>query len=101
MAAHAEDALRRASIAQVLDLPLAVPTLEACCAEGLVAGQDRKVFDLIAAGRAAVGAVVANERAIAEQQQVGVRVEQRIAGVTAEAVDMPSVICCKDQCQLL
>lgn len=40
---------------------------------------------------AAVGAVVADERAIAEEQQVGIRVEQGAARVAAKAVDVPSI----------
>jgi hypothetical protein len=40
---------------------------------------------------AAVGAVVADEGAVSEEQQVGVRVEEGAARVAAEAVDMPSV----------
>jgi hypothetical protein len=43
---------------------------------------------------AAVGAVVADERAVAEQQEVRVRVEQGAAGVAAEAVNVPSVPRC-------
>nr|POE94634.1 hypothetical protein CFP56_16871 [Quercus suber] len=94
MAAHAEDALGRACIAQVLDLSLAVPAAEAGRAERLVAGEDGEVFDLVAAGVAAVGAVVADERAIAEEQEVGVGVEEGAAGVAAETIDMPSVARC-------
>jgi hypothetical protein len=40
---------------------------------------------------AAVCAVVAYQRAVAEQQQVRIRVEEGAARVAAEAVDMPSV----------
>lgn len=91
MAGHAEDALRGACIAQILDLPLAVPAPEAVGAKGLVAGQDGEVFDLVPAVVAAVGAVVADQGAVSEQQQVGVRVEQGAARVAAKAVDVPSV----------
>jgi hypothetical protein len=91
VARHAEDALRRAGIAQVLDLALAVTAAETVGAEGLVARQDGQVLDLVAAVVAAICAVVAYQRAIAEQQQVRVRVEQGAAGIAAEAVDVPSV----------
>ncbi|KFY20889.1 hypothetical protein V493_07604, partial [Pseudogymnoascus sp. VKM F-4281 (FW-2241)] len=64
---------------------------EAGGAEGLVAGQDGEVLDLVAAGAAAVGAVVADEGAVAEEEKVGVRVEEGVALVAAEAVEMPSV----------
>jgi hypothetical protein len=91
VARHAEDALRGAGIAQVLDFALAVAAAEAIGAEGLVARQDGQILDLVAAVVAAICAVVAYQRAVAEQQQVRVRVEQGAAGVAAEAVDMPSV----------
>lgn len=94
MAGHAKDTLRGAGIAQVLDLALAVAAAEAIGAEGLVARQDGQVFDLVAAVVAAVGAVVAYQGAVAEQQEVRVRVEQGAAGVAAEAVDVPSVASC-------
>ena len=97
MARHAEDALGGAGIAQVLDLSLAVAAAEAVGTEGLVAGQDGEVLDLVAAVVAAVGAVIADEGAIAEQQQVGVRVEQGAAGIAAEAVDVPAVSSCRGQ----
>lgn len=91
MAAHAKDALRSPGIAQVLDLPFTVAAPKATGAEGLVAGEDGQVLDLVAAGIAVVRAVVADEGAVAEQEQVGVGVEQGVAGVAAEAVDVPAV----------
>ena len=91
MAVHAKDAVRRPGIAQILNLPLAVPTAEAGCAKGLVSGQDGEVFNLIIASATAVGAVVADERTIAEEEEVRVRVEQRVARVATEAVEMPPV----------
>jgi hypothetical protein len=91
VARHAEDTLRGACIAQVLDLALAVAAAEAIGTEGLVARQDGQVLDLVAAVVAAVCAVVAYQRAVAEQQEVRIRVEQGAAGVAAEAVDVPSV----------
>jgi len=91
VAVHAEYAVGCPGIAQILNLPLAVPAAEAGRAKSLVAGQDGEILNLISAGAAAVGAVVADERAIAEQEQVRVRVEQSVAGVAAEAVEMPSI----------
>lgn len=91
MTGHAEDTLRGASIAQILNLALAVPAPEAVCTKGLVAGQDGQVLDLVAAVVAAVCAIVAYQGAVAEEQQIGIRVEQGAAGVAAEAVDVPSV----------
>lgn len=91
MTRHAKDALRSASIAQILDFALAVAASEAIGTKGLVAGQDGKVLDLVAAVVAAVCAVVAYERAVAEEEQVRVRVEEGAARVAAEAVDVPPV----------
>lgn len=91
MACHAEDALRGTGIAEVFNLALAVPASEAISTEGLVASQDGQVLDLVAAVVAAVGAVVAYEGAVAEEEQVGIGVEERVARVAAEAVDVPSV----------
>jgi hypothetical protein len=88
---HAEYTLRRASIAEILNLALAVPASEAVGTESLVTGQDGQVLDLVAAVVAAVCAVVAYQRAVAEEQQVRIRVEEGAARVAAEAVDVPSV----------
>lgn len=67
MTAHTENALRSSSISQVLDLPLAVATPKARCAEGLIPGEDGEVFDLVVAGTAAICTVVADERAVAQE----------------------------------
>jgi hypothetical protein len=95
MTAHTEDTLGSARIAQILNLPFAVATAEAARAEGLVAGEDGQVFDLVATGIAAICTVVADEGAVAEEEQVGVGVKQGAAGVTSEAVDVPSVAGCE------
>lgn len=81
-------------IAQVLDLSLAIPTAEACCAKGLVSGQDGQVLNLITASTAAVGAIIADQRAISKQKEVRIRVKERVACVTTEAIEMPSVSSC-------
>ena len=59
MAAHAEDALGCPRISQILDLLLTISTSETRAAEGLIAGENREVLDLVSARIAAVGAVVA------------------------------------------
>ncbi len=68
MTVHAEYALRCPRISQVLDLLLAVATPEAGAAERLVTSENRQVFDFVAASVATIGAVVADEGAIAEKQ---------------------------------
>lgn len=57
----------------------------------LVAGQNGKILDLVPTGAAAIGTVVADERAVAEEEKVGVRIEQGAAGVAPEAVNVPSI----------
>lgn len=91
MAAHAEYSLRCTSITQIFDFPFAISTTKTSGTKGLVARKDREVFDLVAARSAAVRAVIANEGAIAEEQKVRIGVEERVARVTSEAVEMPSV----------
>ena len=91
---HTEDALRGAGIAEVLDLAVAAATSEAIGAKGLIAGQDGEILNLLVAGVAAVGAIVADQRSIAQQEQVCVRVQQGAAGVAAKATDMPSIAGC-------
>lgn len=60
MTAHAEYPLRRAGISQILNLALAVPASKAVCAKGLIAREDGQILNLVSAGVAAVGAVVAD-----------------------------------------
>lgn len=91
MTTHAEDSLRSASIPQILDLPLAIATSETAGAEGLVAGQDGEVFDLVIARAATVGTIVAYERAVAKEQQVRIGIEESTASIASEAVDVPAV----------
>lgn len=91
MTAHAKDTLGSARITQILNLPFTVATPEAAGAERLVAGENGQVFDLVAACIAAICAVITNEGAVAEEEQICVGVEQRAACVTSEAVDVPSV----------
>ena len=75
MALHAKDALRGFGVPQVLNLLLAVATLEAAGTKSLVTGQDSQILNLVPTRAAAVGAIVADEGAIAKEQKVGVRVE--------------------------
>jgi hypothetical protein len=91
MTGHAEDTLRSAGIAQILNLALAIPAPEAVGTEGLVAGQNGQILDFVTTVVAAICTVVAYQRAVAEQQQVRIRIEEGAARVAAEAVDMPSV----------
>jgi len=91
MALHAEDALGCFGIFEVLDLALAVPAFEAFRTECLLPCEDRQILDLVFADGTAVGAVVADEGAIAEEEEVCVRVEDGAAAVAAEAVQVPSV----------
>lgn len=95
VAVHAEDALRRSSIFQVFDLLLTIPTSKTGSAESLVAREDGKILDLVSARAAAVRAVIANERTVTKQEEVGVRVEEGPTGVASETVYVPSVARCQ------
>lgn len=57
MTFHAENTLRSARIAQVLNLSFAVPASEALSAESLVSRQNGQVFDLVVARATTVCAV--------------------------------------------
>lgn len=61
MTAHAENTLRSARIAQIINLSLTTATSEAASTERLVAGQDGQVLDLVATCATAVGTIVADE----------------------------------------
>lgn len=94
MAGHAEYALRSSSISKIVDFPLAIATSETVCTEGLISCQYSQILDLVVAGAAAVGAIVADERPVAEQEEIGVRIKEGATGIAAEAVYMPSISGC-------
>ena len=91
MTFHAKNALRSASISKVFNLFLAVPTTEAASAESLISSENREILDLVTTGTTAVCTIIANERAVTEEKEVGIRIEEGITCVAAEAIDMPSV----------
>lgn len=97
---HAKDALRRPGILEVFNLFLAISAPKAGGTKGLIAGENGKIFDFVPTGTAAVGTIVANEGAVAQEEEVGVRIEEGVTGVAAEAVDMPSIAGCNPgQCR--
>lgn len=67
MTFHAENTLRSSGIAEILDLAFAVSAAEARRTERLLPRKDSQVLDLVATGATAVGAVVADQRAITEK----------------------------------
>ena len=91
MTVHAKYALRGPSISQILDLPLAIPAFEAIGTKCLISRQDCQILDLITTITTTIGAVVADERAVAEKEEVCVGVKECAAGIAPEAVDVPSV----------
>jgi cobalamin biosynthesis protein CobD/CbiB len=91
VAAHAKDALGGPGISQIFDLPLTISAPEASSAEGLISGQDGQVFNFISTRATAVCAVVANQGAVAKEEQIRIGVEKRAARIAAEAVEMPSI----------
>lgn len=66
MAVHTKYTLGGPSISKIFNLSLAISTLEAVCAEGLIASKNGEIFYFVHATTAAIGAVVADKRAIAE-----------------------------------
>jgi hypothetical protein len=54
----------------------------------LITGEDGKIFNLVAAGVTAICAVVADQRAIAKEEEVCIAIEKNIAGVASKAVLM-------------
>lgn len=94
MAVHAEHSLAGSRISQVLNLFLAVAATKAAGTICLVAGKNGEILDLVAAGAAAVCAVVADKGAIAKEEQVCVRVKNGATGVALEALEMPSMASC-------
>lgn len=91
MAIHAEDTLGGACIAQVIDLPFAIAATKTPFAEGLLAGEDSEILDLIPTGGATVGTTAADQGAIPKEEKVSVRVEEGSAGAAPETIDVPSV----------
>lgn len=91
VAFHAEYPLRRPRILQVLDFLPTASAPKACGTESLVAGKDGEILDLVPARTAAICTVVANERTIAEEEEVGVGIQEGAAGVTAETVNVPAI----------
>ena len=61
----------------------------------MFSSQDGEVLDLVAAHAAVISALVADKRAVAKEEQVGVAVEQVVARLASEAVDMPTVSGCE------
>lgn len=91
VAIHAEDTLGSACIAQVIDLPFAIAATETSFAEGLLAGEDGEILDLIPTGGATVGTTAADQGAIPKEEKVSVGVEEGSAGAAPETIDVPSV----------
>lgn len=91
---HAEYSLRRARISKVFNFLLAVATLEAIRAKGLITSQDSQIFNLVMTAVTAVSAVIADQGPVAKQEEVCIRVEKGTAGVAAEAINVPPVASC-------
>jgi hypothetical protein len=95
MTGHTKYPLRCSSVAQVFDLSLAIPAPEACRAKCQVSGEYGEIFNLVPAGVAAVCAVIANKRSVAQEQEVGVGVKGGVARIASKTVEMPSISGCE------
>ena len=91
MATHTEYTLRCPCIFQIFNLPLAIATPEASRAECLIACENSKVLNLVATCCTTVRAIVANERSVAQKEEVRIRVKQRITRVASETINMPTI----------
>jgi len=60
----------------------------------LVTSQYGQIFNLVSAAATAVGAVVADQRPVAEEEEVRVGVEQSTTRITAKAINMPPISSC-------
>lgn len=94
MAFHTKYTLRGPGIFEVFNLLLAISTTETGRTKCLVAGENGKILDFVSTRTATVGTIIANERAVAQEEQVGVRIEQGVTGIAPEAVNMPSIASC-------
>ena len=88
---HAKHSLRRPCVFQILDPLLAIATSEAVFAECSIASENSEVFNLVSTHVATVGAVAANDRPIAQKEEVRVRVKYGPTSIAAKAVCMPSI----------
>ena len=61
----------------------------------MVTRENSQILNLVAASTTAVGTVVADKRSVAEEEEVGVGVEEGATSVAAETIEMPSVAGCK------
>lgn len=75
MTAHAEYALRCPCVSEILDLLFAVAATKTGATECLITCENREVFNFVSTSIAAVRAVVAYQRSVAEQEEVRVGVE--------------------------
>lgn len=95
VAFHAKDTLRRPCIFEVLDLLLTVPTSKTGRAECLVAREDGEILDFVPTRTAAIRAIIANQRAVAEEQKICIRIQKGTACIAPEAVYVPSIARCQ------
>ena len=91
MAAHTKNSLRSTSISQVLNLSFAVPAPETGGTKGLVTGKDSKVLNFVSTCATAICAVVTYQRAVTEEEEICVRIEEGAAGIAAKTVNVPSM----------
>lgn len=57
----------------------------------MIARENGQVLYLVSASTATICTVIANEGAIAEEEKVGIRVEEGTTSIASEAIDVPPV----------
>lgn len=60
----------------------------------MISSQDGQILDLVVACAATIGAIVADEGAIAEKKEVCVGIEEGTTSVASETVNVPSIASC-------
>jgi len=91
VALHAKDSLRCPCVPKILDLLFTIPTPEAAGAKCVIACEDSQILDLVSTCTAAVCTIVADEGAIAEEEEVRIGIEEGSAGIATETINVPSI----------
>lgn len=91
MAFHTEDPLRCPCIAKIFNLLFTISTPEAAGAKRMVACEDSQILNLVPTCTAAVCTIVADEGAIAEEEEIRIGVEEGPASIATKAINVPSI----------
>jgi hypothetical protein len=57
----------------------------------MITGENSQILNLVPASTAAVCTIVADQRTVAEQEEVRIGIEEGTASVASEAINVPSI----------